>query len=138
MAAVLAGTLSLHYVWEMAQAPLYTNFANTPLPEHALLCLLATVGDLALAVTLYLVTAALWRSWRWPIRPGWLGGAAVWTMLGIAASWAVERLALGTGRWSYTTRMPTIAGMGLSPFLQWIVIPVLLLPALRWMWKTKE
>lgn len=42
---------------------------------------------------------------------------------------AVERWALAVGRWRYAATMATIAGIGLSPLLQWIAIPLLILAA---------
>jgi hypothetical protein len=40
---------------------------------------------------------------------------------------AIERAAQSTGLWSYAETMPTVAGVGVAPALQWVVIPMLML-----------
>jgi hypothetical protein len=128
----LGATAGLHYAWEMAQGPLFTNFASQDLLDHALPCLLAAVGDLVLASIAFTVTAAMFRSWRWPTLPRWPVGATVWVAFGLLATVLIERLALRVGQWQYTTDMPTVLGVGISPLLQWTVIPIILVPILRW------
>lgn len=35
------------------------------------------------------------------------------------------------GRWQYSVSMPTVAGVGLAPLAQWIVVPLLLVAVSR-------
>lgn len=51
--------------------------------------------------------------------------------MGFAATAVIERWATAIGRWTYSDSMPTIAGIGVSPLLQWLVIPTLLLALAR-------
>lgn len=49
-----------------------------------------------------------------------------WFAVGLFITVAIEKWAISVGRWQYTEAMPTIAGIGLSPLLQWIIIPTLI------------
>lgn len=124
-------TLGLHYAWEMGQAPWFEEFAGTPWGEHALPCLRAAAGDLLIATAAFALTAALFRRWSWPIQPGWRRPALVWIGTGLVATVVFEHWAVLAGRWTYTASMPTIAGIGVLPLLQWIVVPVVTLALLR-------
>lgn len=56
---------------------------------------------------------------RWPY--------AIYFAVGLALTTARERWAVSVGRWRFRDAMPTIAGIGLSPLLQWIIIPAAIL-----------
>lgn len=124
-------TLALHYAWEMLQAPWFEEFAGVPLIEHALPCLWSAFGDLGIAAGAYVVTAVLFRRIRWPFEPQWLWPSVVWMILCLVATVAFENWALSVGRWHYTDAMPTIAGIGLAPLLQWIIVPAATLAIVR-------
>ena len=128
---MLAATLLLHYAWEMLQAPLFDVFAGQSFWQHAWPCFRAALGDLAIAGGAYVVTAVLFRQIRWPFETHWFWPSVVWTVLGLLATVAFERWALWVGRWHYTDAMPTIAGIGLTPLLQWIVVPAATLAIVR-------
>ena len=127
----LAATLLLHYAWEMLQAPWFDVFAGQSFWEHARPCLRAALGDLAIAVGAYVVTAILFRRTQWPFQTHWFWPSVAWIILGLVATVAFEKWALSVGRWHYTDAMPTIAGIGVAPLLQWIIVPAATLAIVR-------
>lgn len=129
--AAVALTAVLHYVWEMAQAPFFTNFVGVPLLRHAVACLVATLGDLLISGVSYFITAAAFGRLAWPLRRGWRGAAVVWVSIGLAKTALIERWAISTGRWGYTPTMPQVFRLGLLPLLQWVVVPTATLVFLR-------
>jgi len=45
---------------------------------------------------------------------------------GLSITVAIEKWAISVGRWQYKEAKPAIAGIGLLPLLQWIIIPTLI------------
>lgn len=125
-------TLLFHYVWEMGQAGLFKDFAGVSFLRHALICLLASFGDLAIAVAAYFVTAAVFRQPAWAIQDNWHWPALLWVALGLVVAVAIERWSLAERRWAYSPAMPTLFGIGVTPLLQWIVVPLATLIVFRW------
>jgi hypothetical protein len=120
----------LNLVWEIGQLPLYTIWTEAPPASIAFAVAHCTAGDVligtaALAIALALARAGSVASWRWPMITlcTALAGAA-YTIL---SEWTNTTLL----RWSYSELMPTIplgnARIGLSPLLQWLVVPPLAL-----------
>jgi hypothetical protein len=79
--------------------------------------------------------------------PGWIchPGARGWLLtlgLGFVGAVLVERAALTLGWWRYGSEMPIIPGLGvgLSPLLQFLVLPpvVLFLATCRWLRRSQE
>jgi hypothetical protein len=139
--------LALHYLawlgalslaWELAHLPLYTIWSEASSGYMAYAVLHCTVGDVligssALALALIAGRERSLRHWRWR-RIG--VAAAV-----LAASYTVFSEWLNVyvlQSWAYSERMPVIqvAGLrlGMSPILQWLVIPpvALYLSARTW------
>jgi len=131
IAASLA-MLLLHYAWEMGQARFFADFAATPFLRHAFTCLLASLGDLAIATLAYFVTAAAFRRLAWPLRPNWFEPALLWMALGLLAAVVIERRCVAAGRWAYSSAMPIVFGIGVLPLLQWVVVPAAALALFRW------
>jgi len=129
-AAVLL-TLVLHYVWEMVQAPLFTEFVGADFWSHAWPCFQAAVGDLIIATCAYTAAAAAFRRPAWPFHDHWKGPLVVCLLVGLTITIAFEWYALATDRWTYAETMPMVAGVGLSPLVQWIAVPYLTLLLLR-------
>ena len=46
-------------------------------------------------------------------------------------AWSEWHNVYETGSWGYTAEMPTISGIGISPLLQWLVLPPLMVIAYR-------
>lgn len=121
---------ALHLAWEMGQAGLFTDFRDTPWWRHAPRCSLAALGDVTLSGLAWTCTALLF-GWRWAFEGRVTSAALVWIAVGEVATIALERWALAAGRWTYAPHMPTIFGVGLSPLVQWVIVPALTLALAR-------
>lgn len=93
-------------------------------------CARAAAWDVAISGLAYLAASLSVRSLRWMGQPSPLP-LAVYIAAGLAVTIAVERWALATGRWRYAPDMPVLAGIGASPLLQWLIVPLLVLFAAR-------
>ena len=119
----------LHFVWEFLQVPTYQNMMDISHWEGIKLCTAATFGDVGFALTAYWLAS-------------WFVGDRYWfkapTLLSLSA-YLCTGLALTVGfeyyytnisfRWSYSELMPLVPpfGTGLSPMLQWMIIPLLVI-----------
>ena len=116
-----------HFVWEMLQTPFFTDMPNMAHWPATLMCLKATIGDVAIAVAAF-AAVALGNSDR-----GWFLERRARTLLpflvlGFAATIALELHAVHwAGRWSYAPLMPVLPllGTGVVPLVQWLVVPLL-------------
>lgn len=122
-----AGLLTaMNLVWEFAQMPLYTLWqTGTPgeILRAGLHCTAgdALIGAATLGGALILCRPVGWpRSGRWPVL-----AVAVAIGLGyvVFSEWLNVDL---RGAWAYAAAMPVIPwlGTGLTPVLQWLVLPV--------------
>jgi hypothetical protein len=110
--------------WEIAQLPLYTIWSSGTAREIVIAVVHCTGGDVLIS------TAAVWVGGILARLRGWhLFGArmlATVIALGIAYTILSEWLNVGIWRsWSYSSAMPVLPwlGTGLSPVLQWLVVP---------------
>lgn len=120
----------LNLVWEIAQLPLYTLWTEASPGYIAFAVAHCTAGDVligtaALAIALMVAGTGSVASWRWAT-------IALYTALAGAAYTIVSEWTNTTlFRWSYSELMPAIplgdARIGLSPLLQWLVVPPLAL-----------
>jgi hypothetical protein len=113
-----------HFFWEAGQLPLYT-LSQTARPREIVTALIhCTGGDILITAITLAVAAALARLFRWRAF-GWrMVSTAI--MLGAAYTVFSEWLNVDIRRsWSYTAAMPVLPlfGTGLTPLLQWLVIP---------------
>lgn len=121
----------LSLVWEIAQLPLYTLWTEAAPGYIAFSVAHCTVGDIiigasSLMLALTAVRAGALASWPWR------GIAIVAAILGtgytIFSEWTNTAI---LGSWAYAAAMPRIelgaVQIGLSPLLQWLVIPPLAL-----------
>ena len=131
--AYLVAMVVSNLAWELAQLPLYTIWRDKPITGNLLAALHCTLGDVALAGAI--LTAALAVAGRpdWP-RSGFGVASAMATAFGVAATIHLEWLNTRVWRsWSYSGLMPVIPWLdvGLSPLLQWIILPPLALVLAR-------
>jgi hypothetical protein len=121
----------LNLAWEIAQLPLYTLWRGASVGTIAFSVAHCTAGDIAIGAGALIMVLILGRErvlaqWRWR-------RIALWTAL-VGAAYTVFSEWTNTailGSWAYSELMPTlkVAGIdiGLSPLLQWLVLPPLAL-----------
>jgi len=125
----LLGALNL--LWEIAHLPLYTVWAEGTLPYLAYVVVHCTLGDLvigasALASALVATRAGAIDQWKFQK----VGLVAVVTGIGytVLSEWMNT---IARPSWEYSALMPVVNlnGMeiGLSPLMQWLVVPPLAL-----------
>ena len=118
--------IPMHLAWEIAQLPLYTIWYEETPGRIVFAVLHCTAGDALIAGTsllgaLLLLGNACWPAERYPAV------AASTVIAGLAYTVFSEWLNTEVrGSWTYSGLMPTLPGIGtgLSPFLQWLVIPI--------------
>lgn len=119
----------LHFVWEFVQVPTYAGMAELPHWEAIKLCMSATFGDVGFALTAFWVACLAARRRDWVLRPTRVP-SAVFVTVGIALTVGFEYYYTNISlRWTYSELMPLVPplGTGLSPLLQWLVIPPLVI-----------
>lgn len=121
MTVMFAGNLA----WEVAHVPLYTLWLPGTPAAIAYAVLHCTLGDaLIAAATLGLALFTVGRGW-----PERNSGAVAGVTIGLALAYTVfsEWLNISVrGTWAYRDIMPVLPpfGTGLTPLLQWIVLPL--------------
>lgn len=129
--ALASVTFALQFAWEMLQAPLYANMTDVGPVEGSRICATAALGDVVITLLVYGAAAAVAGTRTWVLRPR-PGIVAPYLALGIVVTAAIEVLAVyRIGRWSYGAAMPRVAGVGLAPLAQWVVVPILTLWLIR-------
>jgi hypothetical protein len=115
--------VGINFLWEMAQMPLYENMPFDD-PMSWWLCFRASLGDGIIVLAIWAIGIALFRSRGWfaPLG-GW--NTLVLLLTGAVIATVIEIHALATGRWAYSGLMPTIpfVGVGVSPFIQLLLLP---------------
>lgn len=117
----------LHFVWEMLQVPLYAGMATMAHWAGVVTCVKATAGDVVIALSAYATAAGIGRGWHW-YRDTSPKRIAIYLVAGVAITVILEGLNVYVWhRWSYSPAMPLILGIGVSPLLQWVIVPPLAL-----------
>ena len=125
----LALAFVFNLVWELAQLGFYDlSVAHTSVAYAVVHC---TLGDSIITAVSYLIVVGITRSRTWPYTKPW-AGMAVMLVLTIGYTALSEwRNVYLVHNWAYAASMPLIAGIGVSPLLQWIVVPVATLITVR-------
>jgi hypothetical protein len=121
----------LNLVWELAQLPLYTIWSEAPPGEIAFAVAHCTGGDILIGAAALLVALVVLRSpalehWNWIA----IGLIAI--LLGVVytawSEWTNTSIRLS---WQYSSLMPVVdiggVRIGLSPLMQWLILPPLAL-----------
>jgi hypothetical protein len=135
-AARLTGTLEwpiavsgffLNFFWEMAQSAWYVDVTRKTYQEILVSRLHCTLGDVAILLVAYWITAGLVRNRYWvaALRPRDL---AAFTGLGLGYTMVSEWVNVDLrSAWGYADTMPRLPwiGTGLAPVLQWLILPTM-------------
>lgn len=122
-AALSLFALPLNFPWELLQAPLYAEMAEAPHWAVVLDCGRATLGDIAITLVAYAAVMVRRRGRGWIQAPSGLDVAA-YVAIGLLLTAAIEALSVyWWRRWSYSSAMPLLAGVGVAPLAQWTVLP---------------
>jgi len=107
----------LHIVWENVQAPLFQGYAS--FASHFPVCLVGTVGDVAITLFVYFIVALLKNDSNWIYTLN-KKDFAILAVVGLFIAVGIERHTLPFGRWAYADAMPIIPYLkvGLTPILQ--------------------
>lgn len=124
-------SLAVHLIWELAQLPLYTLWRDETPPAIAWAVIHCTAGDGLIALGSFLVAWAWAHDVFWP----WhrlARGLPVLIASGVGYTAFSEWYNVHVlGSWAYSEHMPTIFGIGVSPLLQWIVVPLAVIWLMR-------
>ncbi len=114
----------LSVVWEFLQSPFYTDTFEASWGAIVFNRLRCAGGDvLILLAAFWLVSLGWGRGW---IDAGGWTPVSVFLVIGIAYTTYSEHVNVHlVERWAYSRWMPTIAGIGLIPLVQWVVVPIL-------------
>jgi len=126
----------LHFFWEMIQVPFFSGMARASHWDVVWLCTRATVGDANIAFGAYVLGALSVKDWFWITKPWRLSTLSVYLGAGLIVTIIFEYWATGAGqRWNYSDLMPEtpLLGIGALPLAQWVIIPIVLIYAVKWM-----
>ncbi len=120
---IAAGNLA----WEFAHMPLYTLWETGTTEQIILYGLHCTAGDILIALSALAVALFVLGTPAWP-GEGYVRVGIIAVVLGLGYTIFSEWLNIEIREaWAYRDIMPVIPliGAGLTPMLQWIVLPVL-------------
>ena len=109
-------------IWEVVQLPLYTLWTTASAAAIAWAVLHCTAGDVLIAAVAFVVARVMAR--------GLPRHAFVTVLVSAGVTYTIfsEWLNVSvSGSWAYAPEMPVVPpfGTGLSPLLQWVVLPPL-------------
>ena len=130
---LLMFSLPLELLWEIAQFPLYTVWQEGEWSYILYGLVHCTLGDLLILLLAYWLVSLLNRNRHWYIADALLNGFLLVVFgLGYTVYSEIVNVSI-KGNWAYTELMPIIPGIeiGGMPFLQWLLIPPLVLWLMR-------
>lgn len=118
-----------HLIWEIGHLPLYTLWYEESLITKAFSILHCTFGDLLIAFFSLVISIVLLGKHKWPNGRFRIVGSFT-LIFGLSYTIFSEWLNVSVREsWAYNDYMPLVPPFdtGLTPLLQWIVIPFLAL-----------
>ena len=121
----------MNLAWEIAHVRLYTIWAAADGTSVAWALVHCSAGDVLIALAMFALAGIVLWSADWPVSRPWTGGVIV--VIGAMAFtvWSEWYNVYRAGNWSYTARMPMIFGIGLTPLLQWLILPPVMVGGYR-------
>ena len=121
----------LNLTWEIGHVRLYSLWMEADGPHIAWSVFHCSLGDVLIALATFALAGVVLRRADWPASRPWAGCVImVIGAMGFTA-WSEWYNVYRTGAWAYTPVMPTIFGVGLSPLMQWLIIPPVMVAAFR-------
>ena len=114
-------------VWEFAHMLLYTLWETGTTEQIILYGLHCTVGDILIALSALVIALFVFGTSAWP-ADGYVRVGVVAVILGLGYTIFSEWLNVEVREsWAYRDIMPIVPliNAGLTPMLQWIVLPIL-------------
>ena len=111
--------------WEILQIPLFKGGVYGW--QHIMFCVLASVADVIVVLLIYFGFALIYKNTLWvkKLNPNRI---IVLILTGGVGAVLAEVWQLSIGTWSYASAMPLIpvVNVGLSPVLQFMILPILI------------
>lgn len=126
-------TAAGHLAWEAAHVPLYGIWRDGTASDIGFAVVHCSSGDLLIGMCSLVAALMVAGLPNWPAER-FRVVAALTIAFGLAYTVYSEWLNVSVrGSWSYSPQMPTLPPLetGLSPILQWFVVPTLALAAAR-------
>ncbi len=123
--------LAMHLLWEIGQLPFYTLWQEGEAWRIALYVLHCVLGDVMIATASYLAVALIWRRINWLRQRLWAGGTMLVVMGFGYTVYSEWHNVYRVGSWAYSDAMPLIFGIGITPLLQWVVVPAVMLALIQ-------
>ena len=123
----------MHFAWEFLQAPLFSSMETVSHIDGIRICLQATLGDMVIALVAFWAAALLAGTRHWVGHPG-NRALVLFIGSGLGITAGIEFLSTEVlDRWTYGAAMPRLPliGTGLTPILQWTLIPTIVIWYLR-------
>jgi len=121
----------LNLTWEIAHVRLYTIWMESDGPGIAWAVLHCSLGDAVIALAMFALAGIMLWHLDWPMSHPWAGGA-IFVVGALAYTvWSEWHNVYRAGNWGYAASMPTVFGIGLSPLLQWLILPPMMVGAYR-------
>lgn len=124
MRSYVPAVAGLNLLWEIVQLPLYTVWQSGSTQDIIVAVLHCTAGDVIIAISALVLSLMLLGNSDWP-KQRHLPVSVLAVLVGLIYTIYSERVNLASGEWAYSDLMPIIPWLdvGLTPILQWVVIP---------------
>lgn len=113
----------LNLLWETAHVRLFTLWAAADARTVAWSLFHCSLGDVVIALAMFTLAGILLWQADWPSSRPWAGIAIVVPGAIAYTAWSEWYNVYSAGSWAYTQSMPVVLGIGLSPLLQWLILP---------------
>lgn len=131
--AYIGVTIVANLIWETLHLPLYTIWTTGTLQQQAFAVIHCNGGDVLIALTTLTIGLICVGTRDWPLA-GHLPVLLLTLASGIGYTIFSEWLnVVVRASWAYAPTMPVvpIINTGLSPFMQWTLVPILALSVAR-------
>ncbi len=90
-----------------------------------------TLGDVVIALAMFALSGIALRRADWPASRPWAGSIIVVIGAMTFTAWSEWYNVYRAGNWGYTASMPMVFGIGISPLLQWLILPPVMVSTYR-------